>query len=151
MAGSSKAALDEEDIEDETDLDALEAMFSKVNSAVAIEKEVAADTLGELFTATRGAFMPYIEESIQVLIDLLEHYYEGIRKSAVGALFAFIKTTYDLSDPQDWTPGGIVVSITSYRGEALIRQKVPLHNDVKQLVEHILPPIFEAWKTEDDK
>jgi hypothetical protein len=84
--------------------------MSQVNSAVAIEKEVAADTIGELFAATKTAFMPYVQESVKVLIDLLDHYYEGIRKSAVGALFAFIKTLYDLSDPQDWIPGGVVVS-----------------------------------------
>jgi hypothetical protein len=111
-AGSSKV-VDEEDIEgeDETDLDALEQMFSKVNSAVAIEKEVAADTIGELFAATKAAFVPYIEETVQVLIDLLDHYYEGIRKSAVGALFSFLKTIYELSTPQDWIAGGVVVSL----------------------------------------
>ncbi|ORY33044.1 putative importin beta-4 subunit [Naematelia encephala] len=140
-AGSSKAAtVGDEDItgdEDDPDLDALEAMFSKVNSAVAIEKEVAADTIGELFAATKAAFMPYIEECVQVLIDLLDHYYEGIRKSAVGALFSFIKTTYELSEPQEWVPGGIV--------------KVPFHQDVKKLVDHILPKLFETWQTEDDR
>jgi len=128
---------DEEDLEEETDLDALEAMFSKVNSAVAIEKEVAADTIGELFNATKGSFLPYIEECIQVLIDLLDHYYEGIRKSAVGALFQFIKTFYELSGPTEWVPGAQV--------------KVPFHADVKKLVDHILPHLLEAWKTEDDK
>lgn len=91
-------------------MDALEAMFSKVNSAVAIEKEVAADTVGELFVATKAAFAPYIHDSIPVLVEMLDHYYEGIRKSAIGALFAFIKTTYELSDPEDWVPGGVVVS-----------------------------------------
>jgi hypothetical protein len=30
-------------------------------------------------------------------------------------------------------------------------QKVPLHPDVKALVDMILPSIFEAWKAEDDK
>jgi hypothetical protein len=30
-------------------------------------------------------------------------------------------------------------------------QQIPFHADVKKLVDHILPPIFEAWKTEDDK
>ena len=30
-------------------------------------------------------------------------------------------------------------------------QKVPFHHDVKQLVDAILPPIFEIWKTEDDQ
>ena len=109
--GSSKVGQDlEEDIEDETDLDALEKMFSNVNSAVAIEKEVAADTIGELFAATKAAFVPYIEQTLPVLVELLDHYYEGIRKSAIGSLFAFIKTIYDLSEPQEWIPGGVVVS-----------------------------------------
>jgi hypothetical protein len=130
-------AADEEDVEDETDLEALEAMFSKVNSAVAIEKEVAADTIGELFHHTKQAFVPYIEECCQVLIDLLDHYYEGIRKSAVGALFQFIKVFYELSSPADWLPGATV--------------RVPFHADVKKLVDHILPQLLEAWKTEDDQ
>ncbi|WRT69118.1 uncharacterized protein IL334_006102 [Kwoniella shivajii] len=128
--------LDDEE-EDETDLAALEQMFSKVNSAVAIEKEVAADTIGELFSSTKSAFMPYVEETVKVLIELLDHYYEGIRKSAVGALFAFIKTMYELSEPAEWQPGAHV--------------RIPFHEHVKKIVEIILPPIFEAWKTEDDK
>ncbi|WWC63972.1 uncharacterized protein I303_106578 [Kwoniella dejecticola CBS 10117] len=136
--GTSKdAGEDIEDEEDETDLAALEQMFSKVNSAVAIEKEVAADTIGELFSATKSAFMPYVEETVKVLVELLDHYYEGIRKSAVGALFAFVKTMYELSEPAEWQPGAHV--------------RVPLHEHVKKIVEMVLPPIFEAWKTEDDK
>ena len=112
-------------------------MFARVNSAVAIEKEVAADTIGELFNATKSAFLPYVEETMQVLIDLLDHYYEGIRKAAVGALFQYIKTFYELSTPQEWVPGAQV--------------KVPFHADVKKLVDHVLPHIINAWKTEDDK
>lgn len=134
--GASQIADEEEEI-DETDLDALEAMFARVNSAVAIEKEVAADTIGELFNATKSAFLPYVEETMQVLIDLLDHYYEGIRKAAVGALFQYIKTFYELSTPQEWVPGAQV--------------KVPFHADVKKLVDHVLPHIINAWKTEDDK
>jgi hypothetical protein len=85
-------------------------MFSKVNSAIAIEKEVAADCIGDLLAATKNAFIPYIESTMPVLIELLDHYYEGIRKSAVGSLFSFIKTIYELSDPQDWVQGATVVS-----------------------------------------
>ncbi|KAL7421107.1 hypothetical protein Q5752_003991 [Cryptotrichosporon argae] len=137
-AGPSKGGEElGDDDEEDVDLDALEAMFAKVNSAVAIEKEVAADTLGELFTSTKQAFIPFIEETVQVLLDLLDHYYEGIRKSAAGALFAFIKTFYELSAPAEWVAGAHV--------------QVPLHADVKKLVDHILPQVFEAWKTEDDK
>ncbi|EIW66019.1 importin beta-4 subunit [Tremella mesenterica] len=142
-AGSSKgsktsvniAAEDGDD--DDTDLEDLDNMFSNVNSAVAIEKEVAADTIGELFAATKEAFIPYVRETMQVLLELLEHYYEGIRKASIGSLFAFIKTTYELSHPDEWIPGGVV--------------KVSFHHDVKQIVDAILPPIFEIWKTEDDQ
>lgn len=137
-AGKGVTVADAEDEElDETDLADLDAMFSKVNSAIAIEKEVAADTIGELFNATKSAFLPYIEETMTVLIDLLDHYYEGIRKAAVGALFQFIKAFYELSNPADWVPGAV--------------PSVPLHADVKKLVDHILPRIFDAWEGEDDK
>ncbi|KAI9636830.1 putative importin beta-4 subunit [Dioszegia hungarica] len=137
-ASSSKTPGEEDlDDEDETDLDALEQMYNQVNSAVAIEKEVAADAIGELFTATKAAFMPFVEESVTVLFELLDHYYEGIRKSVIVALFSFIRTIYELSEPQEWVQGATV--------------QIPFHADVKKLVDHILPPIFEAWKTEDDK
>ncbi|WVF65489.1 hypothetical protein IAT40_000217 [Kwoniella sp. CBS 6097] len=129
--------LGDDEEEDETDLAALEQMFSKVNSAVAIEKEVAADTIGELFSATKSAFMPFVEETVKVLVELLDHYYEGIRKSAVGALFAFVKTMYELSEPAEWQPGASI--------------RVPLHEHVKKIVEMVIPPVFETWKTEDDK
>ncbi|ODO04783.1 hypothetical protein I350_05393 [Cryptococcus amylolentus CBS 6273] len=136
-ASGSKGESTWEDEDDETDINELDDMFSKVNSAVAIEKEVAADTIGELFAATKAAFMPYVEETVQVLIDLLDHYYEGIRKAAVGALFQFVKTMYELSDAPEWTPGAKVA--------------VPLHDHVKSIAQLVLPKIFETWKTEDDQ
>ncbi|WVN87970.1 uncharacterized protein L203_103167 [Cryptococcus depauperatus CBS 7841] len=139
-AGSSKAGADStnptED-EDDVNLNDLDEMFSKVNSAIAIEKEVAADTIGELFAATKSAFMPYVEETVKILIDLLDHYYEGIRKSAVGALFQYVKTMYELSEAPEWRPGAKIA--------------VPLHEHVKSIVQLVLPPIFETWKTEDDQ
>ncbi|BEJ16224.1 hypothetical protein CspHIS471_0508290 [Cutaneotrichosporon sp. HIS471] len=139
LGGASKgvATIGDDDDDEEVDLDVLDQMFSRVNSAIAIEKEVAADTIGELFNATKSAFLPFVEETMKVLIDLLEHYYEGIRKAAMGALFQFIKTVYELSNPQEWVAGAEI--------------KVPLHADVKKLVDHILPHIFDAWKVEDDK
>jgi hypothetical protein len=113
---SSSKTNGEEDLDgddSEPDLDALEQMYNQVNSAVAIEKEVAADAIGELFTATKAAFMPYVEECVTVLFELLDHYYEGIRKSVIVALFAFIRTIYELSEPQEWAQGATVVSCPS--------------------------------------
>jgi hypothetical protein len=80
-----------------------------INSAVAVEKEIAADTMGTLFAATRNHFLPYVEQCTLTLVELLGHYYEGIRKSATDSLLEFVRTFYELSNPADWTPGMAVV------------------------------------------
>jgi len=84
-----------------------------VNSAIAVEKEIAADTIGTLFTATQGHFFPYVEPCALELVSLLPHYYEGIRKSATDSLLAIVRTFYDLSNPEEWQPGRAVVSSSS--------------------------------------
>lgn len=76
-----------------------------VNSAIAVEKEIAADTLGTLFVSTRGHFLPYVEQATLELIALLPHYYEGIRKSATDSLLSIISTFYELGEHEDWVAG----------------------------------------------
>lgn len=75
------------------------------NSAIAVEKEIAADTLGTLFAATQLNFLPYVEQCAMQLIDLLPHYYEGIRKSATDSLLEIVRTFYDISDHTEWQAG----------------------------------------------
>lgn len=87
--------------EDEDDYEDLDDML-KVNSEVAIEKEISAEVLGQVFEATREAFLPYLDQAIECLMKLLMHYYEGIRKAALSSLFSIIRTYYEMSDPVDW-------------------------------------------------
>ena len=58
----------------------------EVNSAIAVEKEIAADTIGTIFAATGLNFIEYVEQCTLELVTLLPHYYEGIRKSATDSL-----------------------------------------------------------------
>lgn len=77
-----------------------------VNSAIAVEKEIAADTIGTLFSSTRMHFLPFMESCTLELIALLPHYYEGIRKSATDSLLEIVRTFYELSDTDgEWIPG----------------------------------------------
>jgi len=119
------------------DLEELNDSFLNVNSAIAVEKEVAADSLGEIFVYTKAAFLPYLSASIEEMTNLLEHFYQGIRKSAVSSLFAAINTLNELSAPQDWQPG--------------LNVEVPLNADVQQLVDAVIPQILSAWADEDDR
>jgi hypothetical protein len=90
-----------------------------VNSAIAVEKEIAADTIGALFASTRSHFFPYVEQCTLELVGLLPHYYEGIRKSATDSLLEIIRTFYDLSEHQEWSKGAVVVSIAMLYSPAL--------------------------------
>ena len=103
-ASGSVSLEDGDQSEDEDDYEDLDGLMN-INSEVAIEKEISAEVLGQIFEATRTAFMPFLDDSIQALLRLLLHYYEGIRKAAVNALFTTIKTYYEMSDPVDWQEG----------------------------------------------
>lgn len=90
--------MDIDDI-DEDDLD-----FS-AGSAIAVEKEVAADALLEVFRCTKSHFLPYVESVVQALRSLLTHFWDGIRKSAATTLLSYIATFHDLVVTEKWTPG----------------------------------------------
>ncbi|GBE86196.1 ARM repeat-containing protein [Sparassis latifolia] len=122
----------EVDLDDAVDIDRM----LDVNSQICIEKEIAADTIGTLFVSTRRYFLRYVEESTQLLLSLLPHYYDGIRKSAVDSLLEFVQTFYELSEPQEWVPG---------------RAFHPLQPNVKKLVDHIFPSLLELFESEDNK
>ncbi|KAH9847616.1 ARM repeat-containing protein [Lenzites betulinus] len=131
------AVMDEVDvdgnIEDSLDMDKL----LDVNSTICIEKEIAADTIGTIFAATTGHFLPYVEQCTIELISLLPHYYDGIRKSATDSLLEIIRTFYALSEPQEWVPGFTNV--------------VPLDARVRELIGHIIPALLEMFESEDNK
>ncbi|KAF6761661.1 armadillo-type protein [Ephemerocybe angulata] len=108
-----------------------------VNSAVAVEKEIAADTIGTLFSSTKAHFLPYVEPCTIELLELLNHYYEGIRKSATDSLLQTVRTFHEISDEPEWVAGLQVVH--------------PLKSQVKELVEHVIVPLLDMFETEDNK
>ena len=97
MDANGTVEVDVEDVELDKMLD--------VNSAIAVEKEIAADTIGTLFAATQMHFLPFVEQCTLELVALLPHYYEGIRKSATDSLLEIVRTFYELSKPDEWQPG----------------------------------------------
>lgn len=119
------------------DFEELQEAFMNVNSAIAVEKEVAADSLGELFAHTKGNFIPYMEQAVNDLCEMLNHFYQGIRKSALSTLFTFINTFNELSDPKEWKAGA--------------QPSVPLNPAVKSLVDTVIPRVLELWEEEYER
>lgn len=80
-------------------------MFS-ASTAVAIEKECAADAISELFASVKAPFLPYVEAVVGALLPGLKHeWHDGIRKSSVAALLGFISTFHEMSDQPKWKKG----------------------------------------------
>lgn len=121
-----------EDEEDEDDFSAL-----NFNSAIADEKEFAADALGELFENTRTHFLPYVEESVEALMEASGHIFDGVRKAALGSLFTYLKTFHELSGNTGWAPGLPV----SY----------PVHENVQKMLGIVMPTVMAMWADEDDR
>lgn len=134
---ATRAENETEDLEDADVDDTEEELKYVFKSAIADEKEVAADTIGELFQHTRGAFLPYVEPSVKELVELSSHMAEGVRKATCAALFNFLRTFYSISNAPEWQPGLPVA--------------VPLHENVARLNALIMPTILTNWADEDEK
>lgn len=97
-------------MDEDIDSDDEEALF-KASTALAIEKECAADAITELFSNVKTPFLPYVEASVTALLPGLTHVWaDGIRKSAVSALLHFVTTFHEMSEQPKWVKGTSSVS-----------------------------------------
>lgn len=86
-------------------------MFN-ASTALAIEKECAADAISEIFASVKTPFLPYVEKVVVALLPGLKHgWHDGIRKSAAAALLNFISTFHDIDEGPKWSKGASVRSI----------------------------------------
>jgi hypothetical protein len=94
---------DMEDGDDDEDWDDLSAV-----TAVALEKEIAVEVIGDILSHTRKNFVPYFEKTVETTVGLVEHSYEGVRKAAIGTLWRAYACLWALMEDhtgEKWTPG----------------------------------------------
>ncbi|KAI9225510.1 MAG: armadillo-type protein [Piptocephalis tieghemiana] len=130
--------LDDEGIEGEDE----EADFLRLSTAVADEKEVAADCMGEIFVNTRSHFLPYVTTCTDELVKLADHFSDGVRKAAISSLFSFLTTFHTMSLPSDssespWSPG--------------LPLSKPVHENVSTLIQLVMPLVVGLWTQEEDR
>ncbi|KAL8925309.1 MAG: hypothetical protein Q9208_003599 [Pyrenodesmia sp. 3 TL-2023] len=103
------AASDIEDLDgmeggsdDDSDWDDLQAV-----TAVAQEKEIAVEVIGDILTYATRPYIPYIEKTVEVALQLTEHSYEGVRRAAMGTLYRLYGAVWGLQSEeiQEWEPG----------------------------------------------
>lgn len=134
------AADDIEDLDDEAaagsddDWDDLDVV-----TAVAQEKEIAVEVLGEILTHDTRDYLPYLEKTVEMVLPLLEHSYEGVQKAAISTLFRAYAAVWSLQSPEekDFTPG-----------LPLAQEPAP---QIKKLGEIIMTGTILIWQEEEDR
>ncbi|KAF8578209.1 ARM repeat-containing protein [Ramaria rubella] len=134
---SSSNAIPVTDATTETEVEVDVDDLFKASSAICIEKQNAAGASGTIFVATKRHFLPYVEQVTLELLNMLQHFSDGVRKAAFDSLFSIIQVFYQLSEPTEWVAG--------------LPVQVPLHQNVRDLVTHILPKMLEAFSEDDEK
>ncbi|MDI1489575.1 MAG: hypothetical protein OHK93_000772 [Ramalina farinacea] len=111
----------------------------EVISAVAQEKEIAAEVLGEILTHATKDYLPYMEKTIEAVLPLVEHEYEGLQKAALSTLFRAYAAVWELQPDEisKWKPG-------------LPLQQQP-GAQVKKLGELIMTATLAMWENETDR
>ncbi|KAL7271101.1 hypothetical protein RUND412_006167 [Rhizina undulata] len=113
-AGTQRVAL-ENDIQAEiADMDEIDEeddeLWDELNciNAVALEKEVVLDVIGDILTHCKEGFLPYLEKTVEVLAEKAQHPYEGVRKSSIATLWRAFAALWQVSEEKGmakWQPG----------------------------------------------
>lgn len=126
-------AEDDDDDDWDDDLD--------VVSAVAQEKEIAVEALGDILTHCTQDYQPYVKDTIDTVLPLVHHSYEGVQKAALNTLFRLYAAVWDLQPKVDgkrtWVPG-------------LPLQHTP-NEDVRKLGDIVIKAAFVCWEDEEDR
>lgn len=127
--------LDELDMDDdEWDEDEFSAL-----SAVAEEKEIAVEIVGDILTHVTRDCVPYMERTIEVLLPLVSHEYEGVRRATVSTLFRAYAAVWELQpeEQRKWKAG--------------LPLQIHPTGELSKLGEIIMTATLALWPEEEDR
>ena len=132
---------EEEDIED-VDADDDDAWDDiTATTPLSLEKEIAVEVIGDLVTHTKSAFLPYFEKTIETVMPLAEHPYEGVRKSTISTLHRSYAMLFSIAEETGqmpkWKPG--------------LPLQVEPPKEVKKFGEILMTTTVKMWMEEDDR
>lgn len=129
-----------EDVEfDEDDEDAWDDITA--TTPLSLEKEIAIEVIGDLVTHTRSSFLPYFEKTIETVMPLAEHHYEGVRKSTISTLHRSYAMLFAIAEETGqmpkWQPG--------------LPLQVQPAKEVQKFGEILMTATIKMWAEEDDR
>lgn len=130
-----QALMDAEDDDDDDDWDDLGAV-----TAVAMEKEIAVEVMGDVLSHTKSKFMPFMEKTLEITIPLLDHTFEGVRKSAVSTLWRAYAMLWNLAEENGMA-----------KWQAGLPVKVKPTADLTKLGDLVMKGTLALWEEEMDR
>ncbi len=109
-------------------------------TAVALEKEIAVEVIGDVLTHTRRKYIPHLEKTVESVVGLVDHSYEGVRKAAIGTLWRAYACLFGLMEDNNenkWQPG--------------IPLKYPPTPELVKLGEIVATATMSVWGDEVDR
>ncbi|KIW16263.1 hypothetical protein PV08_06314 [Exophiala spinifera] len=107
---------------------------------IALEKEIAIEVIGDVISNTKTAYLPYFEKTIEMLLPLVEHSYENVRKATISTLHRSYAALYEVSEEsgqiQKWKPG--------------LPVQVEPTPELKKFGELLMTATLNVWTEEDD-
>ena len=67
-------------------------------TAVAMEKEIAAEVTGDIVTYTKSKYIPYIQKTVEIMLTMVDHSYEGVRKAAISTLWRSYACLWEMEE-----------------------------------------------------
>ena len=143
------AAMSEEEIIEASEMEDLEADmddeewdsdddFTALN-AVAEEKEIAVEIIGDIMTHATRDCVPYMEKTIETLLPLISHDYEGVRRATISTLFRAYAAVWELQPEEQ------------RRWKAGLPLQVHPTNELSKLGELIMTATLALWPEEEDR
>ena len=136
LADSDKKESMSEDLSECDENDDESANFN-FNSAISHEKESSLEALAQLFSATRSAFLPFLDSAVNVAVSLLQNFHQGVRSSAAQCLLRFFSTCYSMAGQSEW--------------EAGLPLSQPVHQNVASMGKLVFESIFLMLEEEEDR
>ncbi|KAJ5266546.1 hypothetical protein N7478_009354 [Penicillium angulare] len=130
--------IEDIDIEDD-DEDAWDDLTA--TTPLALEKEIAVEVIGDLVTHTRSAFLPFFEKTIEQVMPLADHHYEGVRKSTISTLHRSYAMLFAIAEENGqmakWQPG--------------LPLQVQPAKEVQKFGEILMTATLKMWTEEEDR
>jgi importin-4 len=125
--------IDDDDDDDWNDLTTV--------GPIALEKEIAIEVLGDVVSNSKSEFLPFLEKSIEKILPLTEHEFEGIRKATISTLHRAYAALWDVEEEagnmQKWQPG--------------LPLRVEPSSRLKKFGEVLMAGTITVWAEEEDR